>query len=198
MSLRLGPADHGQPVSDDDAAAAEYQPGYKYEIIDGRVYVSPEPNLPEDSLAVWAYQKLLAYQESHPKIINYVTMKARVFVPGRRRTTCPEPDIAAYENFPRHRPRRQRRWQDISPLLAVEVLTGEDPNKDLVRNVALFRQVPTIKEYWVFDDRPENEELIMHVYRRRGRQWQHLTFRQGETYTTPMLPGFQLLIDPEK
>lgn len=198
MILRLGPADHGRSVSDDDAAAAEYAPGYKYEIIDGRLYVSPEPNLPEDSLAVWAYEKLLAYKETHPKVINYVTMKARVFVPGRRRTTCPEPDITAYENFPHHLPRRQRRWQDVSPLLVAEVLTSDDPEKDLVRNAALYWQVATIREYWVFDDRPENDELIMLVHRRHGRQWRQIVLRQGKTYTTRMLPGFKLLVDPDR
>src|SRR5687768_15664390 len=85
----------------------------------------------------------MSYARSHPSVINYVTAKARVFVSGRRRTTCPEPDIAAYRDFPLA-DLPQVRWEDVSPMLVVEVLGGEDDQKDLVRNVALYLQVPTI------------------------------------------------------
>ncbi len=197
MTLKFGPADHGRAVSDDDAEAAEYAEGYKYEIIDGRLYVSPVADSPEDWIVVWVYGKLFLYKEAHPDVFNYVTTKARIFVPGHRRTTCPEPDITAFRNYPFHIPWKQRRWQEFSPLLTVEVMR-DNPSKDMVRNVELFLQVPSIKEYWVFDARPENDELILHVFRRRGQQWKHLTYRQGETYTTRMLPGFELLIDPDQ
>ena len=40
-------------------------------------------------------------------------------------------------------------------MLVAEVLSGEDPDKDLVRNVELYFQVPSIKEYWLFDSRSE-------------------------------------------
>lgn len=125
--------------------AGDYEEGSHYELIDGRLYATPLPNLPEDLVEDWLYMQLKEYARAHPKIINRVANKARVFVPGHRRTTAPEPDVAAYHNFPSKRPYHLLRWQDVSPILVAEVLSYNDPHKDLVRNVALYSQVPTIR-----------------------------------------------------
>ena len=39
--------DHGRPMRRDEFEAGEYEEGYKYELIDGKIYVSPQPNAPE-------------------------------------------------------------------------------------------------------------------------------------------------------
>jgi hypothetical protein len=82
----LGLADHGRRVSEAEFESAELEPGYKYELIDGRLYVTYEPDLPEDYLANWLFRKLNAYAAARTDVINYVSTKARVFIPGRRRT----------------------------------------------------------------------------------------------------------------
>ena len=88
--------------------------GYRYELIDGRIEVSPMPDLPHDSIEVWLYDQLVFYRHKHPEITNYVTAGARVFVPGHQRATCPEPDIAAYESFPYHVPSATK-LADVEP-----------------------------------------------------------------------------------
>lgn len=50
VQLKFGPADHNRPLTLDDFESAEYERGFKYEIIDGRLYVSPLPNPPENIL----------------------------------------------------------------------------------------------------------------------------------------------------
>lgn len=50
VQLKLGPTDHGRKLSLDDFDEAEFEPGARYEIIDGRVYVSAEPNPAENFL----------------------------------------------------------------------------------------------------------------------------------------------------
>ena len=45
-ALHIGPHDHGRELTDDEFVAADYEEGYKYELIDGSLYVSPQPNLP--------------------------------------------------------------------------------------------------------------------------------------------------------
>ena len=195
----IGLADHGQRISEDEFENADFEPGYKYELIDGRLYVSYEPDLPENSLEEWLNFKLKLYAHSHPDVVNFVSGKARVFVPGHRFTTCPEPDIALYHNFPHELPVNQRTWRNVAPLLVAEVLVQSDPFKDLVRNVELYLQVPSIREYWILDGRETGDQPTLIVYRRRGRQW--LKPREvvyGEKYTTPLLPGFQLVIDPHR
>lgn len=194
---KIGPADQGRRMTYAEFMSFDYEEGYRYELIDGALAVTPLPNPEENVLERWLDRKLVAYWDKHPEIISYVSAKTRVFVPGRRRTTCPEPDLAVYKDFPRLTPLRNLHWKNLHPILVVEVLTG-DSYKDLVRNVELYLQVPSIREYWVLDarDDPERPTLIQH--RRRGSRWIVEEFPFGSLFTTPLLPGFQLRIAPRK
>jgi Uma2 family endonuclease len=182
-------------MSLDEFLAADYEEGYQYELIDGNLYVSPEANQPENWVQAWLRRKLERYAEAHPEVINHVTGPARVFVPGRRGVTNPEPDVAAYRNYPLHRRIKDIRWQDISPLVVAEVLSAEDPDKDLVRNVELYFQVPSIKEYWVLDARDDADHPSLKVYRRHGKKWRILEFGPNDHYLTRLLPDFELVLD---
>jgi Uma2 family endonuclease len=198
VQLKFGPADHGRPVTEEELEGAEYQEGYKYEIIDGGFYVSPVPNLPEAFLDDWLYDKLREYTRSHPQVANYLNDKARVFVPNQPELTVPEPDLAVYSEFPTSQFIRDLNWIDFSPLIVCEVFVDSDPEKDLVRNVELYWQVPSIKEYWILDGRENADEPLLIARRRYGSRWLIQEVPYGETYRTPTLPGFELLIDPRK
>jgi Uma2 family endonuclease len=195
--LRLGPKDHGRPLTFDEFRGGEYEEGYHYELINGRLYVVPVPNLPDDSIEVWISDLLRAYRQEHPEVINHVTNKARVFVPGADEPTAPEPDVAAYHDFPHRLSRSQLDWGNVSPLIVVEVVSADDPDKDLVRNLELYLQVPSIREYWILDGRADPDHPTLLVYRRRGRRWSKvIRVLPGKTYTTPLLPGFTLTTAP--
>jgi Uma2 family endonuclease len=193
--LKIGPADHGRPMTREEFEAGDYEGGCKYELIYGKLYVSPEANPPEGLVEAWIQGKIWQYKQAHPDVINFVHNKTRVFVPAQEGETIPEPDIAAYKDFPLERPWREIRWEEVSPVLVVEIL-GDDPDKDLVRNVKLFFEVPTIKEYWVVDVRNDPERPTMRVHRRWGKRWRILDLAYGDIYTTNLLPGFTLTIDP--
>jgi Uma2 family endonuclease len=197
-ATKLGPHDHGHPVSLEEFEAAEFEEGHKYELIDGRLYVSPNPNLPEGIIVSWLYERLVEYKLSHPKVIKYLTTGGRVFVPDTAETTCPEPDVSIYRVSPKRLPPGQVKWQGVSPIIVVEVLVDSDPQKDLVRNVDLYLQVPSIREYWLFDARHAWERPTLIVHRRRGAKWVVREYAAGETYETKVLPGFKLLIDPRQ
>jgi Uma2 family endonuclease len=194
-AVKLGPADHGRAVTLDAFLGGDYDEGYRYEIIEGRLYVSPMPRFEHDWIEVFVHRLLLEHSVKRPKQINWVTTKARVFVPNEPESTAPEPDIAAYRNFPRRR-RSQVDWRDVSPILVVEILSPENPDKDLVRNVELYWRVPSIEEYWVFDNREDSDRPALRVYRRADEGWQVLDFGPDEIYTTPLLPDFQLPVTP--
>lgn len=193
----FGPADHGRRVSVETADAAEYVPGFKYEIIDGRFYVSPQPNVPELLLERWLRRALETYSDAHPDVINLVAPKGRVYLPASR-PTIPEPDLAAYAGFPFDRPFRQIRWRDVSPCLVAEILVDGDFAKDLTRNPALYLTLSSIKEYWVVNGAEDPDEPSIIAHRRRGQRWNVTTFPFGSTLITPLLPGFSLIIDPRK
>jgi Uma2 family endonuclease len=195
--LRLGPKDHGRPLTFEEFLGGEYEEGYHYELIDGRLYVSPLPDLPYDSIEVWVTELLRGYSREHPDVINHATNKARVFIAGRDEPTAPEPDVAAYHDFPHHLSRSELDWRNVSPILVVEVLSTDDADKDLVRNVALYLQVPSIREYWILDGRADPDHPTLLVYRRRGRRWSKvIRVQPGMTYTTSLLPGFSFTTAP--
>jgi Uma2 family endonuclease len=197
---KLTPADHGREIDPDEFDAADGEEGYHYEIIDGRVYVSPVPNAPQDDLNTWLFVKLHDYSRAHPDVANHVSQKSRIFVPGRARRTCPEPDVAVYEDYPRTLPRSQRDWRNFSPILVAEVPSEDDSDKDLVRNVGLYLEVPSVREYWILDPELNPDAPALRVYRRRGKNWQKpIDVPFGGTYETPrVLPGFSLVVDPDR
>jgi Uma2 family endonuclease len=197
--LYLTPRDHGRSLTLEEFERSSGQEGYHYELINGRLHVSPLPDLPHDCLSSWLAQKLRVYAESHPETVNQVRGPARVFVPGRRRTTAPEPDLAVYQDFPLHLPIAQRRWQDAHPFIVVEILSADTADKDLERNLDLYLQVPSIREYWILDPREDPDRPSLTVHRRRGRRWQNvIEIAAGETYTTRLLPDFALTLDPRR
>lgn len=197
VALKFGPADHGRPVTADELAEAEYAGGFEYEVIDGWLFVSPAPNPAEMRLNTWLYNALhRLVGPSGP--LNLVTGRARVYVPDRPDLTVPEPDLAGYTDWPLDLPFEDVRWEEVSPLVVAEVLVAGDARKDLERNVDLYLQVPSISEYWVLDGREVAAEPIFHAHRRYRGRWSVSEVLYGETYTTKLLPGFSLLIDPRK
>jgi Uma2 family endonuclease len=196
--LKLGPADHGRRLSLARFEEAEYFPGFKYEIIDGRLYVSPQPNPPECVLENWLRRALDRYSDSHPDVINFVAAKSRVYLPRRPRKTIPEPDIAAYANFPHDTPLRRLRWRNLSPILVAEVLVEGEFEKDLSRNPMLYLSLPSIQEYWVLNGSEEPDEPSLIQHRRRGKHWAIIVHPFGSKFTTALLPGFGLVIDPRR
>ncbi|MFO0841945.1 MAG: Uma2 family endonuclease [Gemmataceae bacterium] len=196
--LKLGPADHDRPLTFDEFMAADYAEGYEYELIRGRLYVSPFPNMPSGYLETWIFWKLKAHSVRHPEALNAVFPGGRVFVPEEAEVTAPEPDVVAYRDFRDDIPIDELRWQDFSPVLVVEVLSEGNPEKDLVRNVELYLLAPSIREYWIIDGLENANRPTLKVHRRHGKRWVVREYTYGETYTTKLLPGFELVIDPRR
>jgi Uma2 family endonuclease len=196
--MRLGPVQHGQPLTNEEFVAAGFEEGFRYELIDGRLYVAAAPNLRHDWVTEWITDAVKAYARAHPDICNHVSRHARVFVPGRPELTTPEPDIAAYCEFSADPDLNDIRWEDFNPLFVVEIPSADDPDKDLVRNVELYRQVPSIKEYWLVDNLADGNRPSLRIHRRSGQRWRPHEIPFGATYTTRLLPGFSLLVDPRR
>jgi Uma2 family endonuclease len=195
--LKLGPADHGRAITLEEAQTAHWLEGYRYEIIDGKIYVSPFPNLPHDRILRWLYRPLDRYAEEHPATINYVTSNGKVIVADRPKTKQPEPDLIAFQDYPLDEPIGSVRWEDLNPVLVVEILSEDNAEKDLERNVELYLEILSIREYWIIDPCADADHPTLTVYRRRGQGWQRpIEVASGETYTTRWLPGFSLRVDP--
>ncbi len=195
---KLTHEDRGRELTLEDFLAAEYEQGYKYEIIEGRLDVSPEAGYPHLTIQTWLFLALHAYSALHPEAINRVRPGGRVFVPrARRGTTAPEPDVIAYRDIPPDRDFAEIDWRDISPALVAEVISPESAAKDITRNRRLYLRVPSILEYWMIDTRTSFRRPSLIALRRDGRRWADpINVPCGGTYTTPLLPGFSRTVDP--
>lgn len=183
-TLQFGPADHGRVVNDEELELAEYEPGFEYEVIYGRLFVAPAPNADHDAFEKFILFQIYDYRKLRPDVVGYVTDRSRVFVPTELATTAPEPDLALFKQRPAD-------WRNITPFVVGEVLRGDDFNKDLFRNVSLYWDVPSIREYWVFDIRDDAARAKLIVYRRAVGDWEVSECTKAE-YETPLLPGFKL------
>src|SRR5689334_14097041 len=100
VGLKLGPADHGREMSYEEYLAGDYEQGYQYELIDGRLYVSPQAGFGHDWYEKFIADKLDEWAKLHRDVIGWVSRKSRVFVTERAETTTPEPDVAAFSQKP--------------------------------------------------------------------------------------------------
>lgn len=194
--LTLGPADHGKPMALETFEKAHYREGYEYELVDGKVYVAAKPEVAQAVMEGWLFWALNRYSEQHPEVINFVWSKVVLYIDNRPGATCLQPDMTACRDVPLHLPPDQVHWRDLIPVVTAEVVAPDDPAKALIRNVELYLGVPTIQEYWVIDNLRNAEQPEMIVFRRHGSRWETSNVRFGETYTTRLLPGFELPITP--
>ena len=197
--LYLTHADHGRALSWDEFVAADAEEGYRYEMIEGRVFVSPAAEYAARGLREVARATARSPTPGTPRHPLLRPSAPCVFLPDRRRRRSRPPSRTSRvtRSSPPTPSPRSVDWRDYSPVLVIEVISPDTADKDLVRNRRLYLQVPGIKEYWILDPREGVEGLTLLVYRRRGRRWEACrTVAAGATYATPLLPGFSLLLDP--
>jgi Uma2 family endonuclease len=170
------------PEEFDKTPASRFQSGYRYEIINEVLVVTPpvsdaeaEPN---DELG----HMLRTYKESHPRghVLDR-TMPERT-VPGTpQRRRC---DRAIWTGLGRV-PDTQK---DV-PSIVVEFVSEQ--RRDSLRDYQLKRdeyKTAGVQEYWIID----RFRRIMTVYRNFSSRAVSLVVKETETYQTELLPGFKL------
>ena len=64
-TFKFGPSDHGRALTLEEFFAGDYEEGFRFELIDGELYVSPEPDLADDWVEKWINAKLYLYSLEH-------------------------------------------------------------------------------------------------------------------------------------
>jgi Uma2 family endonuclease len=179
--LRLGPQSAGLLLTPAEFDCASVDEGWRYELINGVLVVSPTPSRqergPNETLGHW----LQSYQEGHP---NGSALDA----------TLPEEQIETKQN----RRRLDRAiWAGLGhdpeqgeiPTIAVEFVSKGKVNqeRDYIAKRAEFREIG-LREYWVVD----RFRRCLTVYRFTARKDEELLIPEDKTYETPLLPGFVL------
>jgi Uma2 family endonuclease len=183
----LGPRDAGIPLTLGEFEAAEFEEGYRYEVIHGVLVVSPPPLEQErdsnEELGHW----LRSYKDSHPQgdalDLTLPEHNIRTRFQNRR---CDRAIWTGLGRKPRTRgPVRQR---DV-PRILVEFPSSRpaDQRRDYEEKRVEYRDLG-VTEYWII----QRFRRSLTVYSWRGKRWAKRTIHEGECYTTPLLPGFVL------
>jgi Uma2 family endonuclease len=181
--LRLGPRSAGlllTPAEFDRATGIE---GWRYELINGVLIVSPTPSRqerdPNEELGYWLRQ----YREAHPQGSSLDL-------------TLPEEDLETRQGQDRRRVDRAI-WaglgrdpeeREVPTIVAEFVSAGKvDQERDYVVKRAEFREIG-VREYWVID----RFKRTLTVFLFGGEKDEERVIPEGKTYETPLLPGFVL------
>jgi Uma2 family endonuclease len=163
-------------------AATRYDERYVYELIHGVLIVNPIPLESEVGPNEYLGYLLLAYWETHPQgAAMSATLPERYIATkdGRRRV-----DRLIWTGRG-----RLPDWEKELANIAVEFVSAA--RRDRVRDYEEKRDeymALKLDEYWIID----RFQRIMTVYRSGGRGKKVIVVQENETYTTPLLPGFEL------
>ena len=179
--LQLGPHSNGILLSPWEFDGADFEPGWRYELVNGVLIVNPAPLLeerdPNEELGRW----LRNYQESHPNgsALDFTVSEQTVQIsPHRRRV-----DRAIWAGLGRLPEKNE------TPTITVEFVSEGQRNRQ--RDYDTKRdeyQTAGVREYWVID----RFEHKMTVHRFTGGKMTEKSFSRRQTYTTQLLPGFKL------
>jgi Uma2 family endonuclease len=187
LTTPLGPRDAGMPMTLDEFELADYELGYRYELIHGVLIVTPPPLEEErdanEELGRW----LRNYQEYHAEgkslDLTLPEHNLRTLTQNRR---CDRAIWTGLGRRPRTRGPKTRR--DL-PSIVVEFPSARpaDQRRDYEEKRVEYRDLGVL-EYWIID----RFRRSMTVYCRRGSRWVKQTFGEKESHETPLLPGFKV------
>ena len=179
--LQLGPHSNGMSLSPWEFDAAEFEPGWRYELVNGVLIVNPPPSLeerdPNEELGHW----LRSYQESHPQgdSLDFTVSEQTVHIgPHRRRV-----DRAIWAGLGR------LPQPDEPPTIAVEFVS--EGRRSRQREYQIKRdeyRSAGVREYWIIDRFARRLTVCRFT---RGKTTSK-AIQEQQTYSTPLLPGFEL------
>jgi Uma2 family endonuclease len=181
--LRLGPRSAGLLLSPAEFDRATGIKGWRYELINGVLIVSPTPSRkerhPNDYLAHW----LWSYREQHPH-------------GSALDMTIPEEELETRQGQDRRRVDRAI-WAGLGrdpeggevPTIVVEFVSSGKINqeRDYIVKRAEYREIG-VRQYWVID----RFRRTLTVFIFGGEKDEERLIPEGKTYETPLLPGFVL------
>jgi Uma2 family endonuclease len=179
--IEFGPASSGILMTPEEFDAAEFEEGWRYELINGVLVVSPTPleaeTDPNEELGYW----LRAYKETHPRgsCIDK-TLPEQTIRTGSNRRRADRAIWAGLGRLP-------RRFE--TPMIIAEFVSKGKRNR--VRDYETKRDeymAINVLEYWIID----RFDRCMVVFMPYQGKTKHRVVREDQVYKTPLLPGFEL------
>jgi Uma2 family endonuclease len=177
----LGPRSAGLVLTPEEFDRAEFQEGWRYELIHGVLVVTPPPSIkerdPNEELGYWL--RLYRDTHAHGSSLNATASEHTIKTGANRRRA----DRIIWAGLGRH-----PREHEVPTIIAEFVSPGK---RSWLRDYEQKRdEYMAIKvgEYWVID----RFARTLTVFRLRRGKIRKQVVRENQTYTTDLLPGFEL------
>lgn len=171
----------------DEYLQADLPEGYRYELVDAVVTMSPNPGRLHEEIRCELSQILFLYRASHPDKLSLVTAGGCVPVPGVERVR--EPDLVAYA--PTHEQEQGWSfWRKTTPVIVIEVVSRGQAYRDYYEKRNDYWKAG-VGEYWIVD--PEDAAIC--VLTREPTGWQERTVGSDDEFTSRSLPGLIVRVD---
>jgi len=179
--LWLGPGSAGSLLTTAEFDRARFRQGWRYELINGVLVVSPHPARterdPNEELGRW----LRDYQEGHPQgsSLDSTLHEETVETKQNRRRA----DRVIWVGL------RRLPAEGEPPTIIVEFVSPVKVSQDrgYVAKRAEYREID-VKEYWVVD----RSRRTMTVFLFSGEKDEDRVIPEQQSYESSLLPGFQL------
>jgi Uma2 family endonuclease len=175
---RFGPYSSGVEINAWEFDHAEFEEGWRYELINGVLVVSPTPleaeRAPNDKLGYW----LQSYQETHPLGFNLDdTLPEQTVITRSSRRRADRVVWAGLGRPP---------TPDDPPTIIVEIVSKgkRDRERDYETKRDEYAAI-NVQQYWIID----RFRRTMTVFNGKGRK---RVYHEKDVFTTPLLPGFKL------
>jgi Uma2 family endonuclease len=184
--VKIGPSDHGKPMSLDDFDRAEVQEGYRYELGRGVIVVSDLPGRRHRAQWKEIHRQVSVYQVTFPDVIDTLATGdvCKILVPPLDSER--HPDLLIYKTS-EDDIEEEAVWRTWIPEVVVEIVSLGSELRDYVEKREEYLRFG-IKEYWIVD--AERQEVL--VLRRWRNRWRERVVSASETDSTRLLPGFVL------
>jgi Uma2 family endonuclease len=151
------------------------------EFTDGEIKVLPIPTDFHQAISLFLLRILLILVEPKGKV-RYAPLRMQI-----RNGKYREPDIMVLLDG------NDVRWQDnywLGADLVIEIVSPDNPERDTVTKRADYAEA-AIPEYWIVN--PLDETITVLTYA-EGSYREHGIFKQGDTATSLLLAGFNVVV----
>ena len=177
----FGPTDNGRVMSPREFDRGDFERGWRYELVNGVLIVSPAPVSNERDPNEELGRILRNYQEYHPQGAALdATLSEHDVETGDNRRRADRAIWLGLGRLPR---------KNEMPTITVECVSKA--RRDWVRDYETKRDEyldAGVSEYWIFDRFTETLTVWTQKNGRRSKK----TFSANETFSTPRLPGLVL------
>lgn len=183
--IRIGPADHGRPMSLAEFEHAKVQEGYLYELSRGVITVVEVPRGRHGLQLNAIRRQLVMYDVLHPGRITSILggTDCKLIIEGIESER--HPDVAVYLSPPSDLDSRKL-WADWIPEIVIEIASPTSRQRDYEEKPEEYLRLG-VREYWIVDGR----DRVLVVMKRVRNRWSESRIEPPAIYRTRLLPALE-------